>query len=202
MYRTLPKGLRAPPDRAPSADSESRRRVALGCCRARHHLSTLAREDDTMSDHHQRSDGAVLHDRKLAAWAFAVGERPRRIERRPPPAASRHAAGRRFRPGGSRSRLPAAAVAHRRFPVGRPAPQSGTAGRRGRAAGSAHGRSRRTPRRGLYWGRRGWRRRDSRVDRGFARPDDASIQSRLRARRVRAARAFTSIEYQDNVPLV
>ena len=34
------------------------------------------------------------------------------------------------------------------------------------------------------------------------RPDDASIQSRLRARRVRVARAFTSIECQDNVPLV
>ena len=33
-----------------------------------------------MSDPHQRSEGAVLHDRKLAAWEYAVGERPRRIE--------------------------------------------------------------------------------------------------------------------------
>ena len=33
-----------------------------------------------MSDPHQRSEGAILHDRKLAAWEYAVGERPRRIE--------------------------------------------------------------------------------------------------------------------------
>jgi hypothetical protein len=33
-----------------------------------------------MSDPHQRSEGAVLHARKLAAWEYAVGERPRRIE--------------------------------------------------------------------------------------------------------------------------
>lgn len=33
-----------------------------------------------MSDPHQRSEGASLHDCKLAAWEYAVGERPRQIE--------------------------------------------------------------------------------------------------------------------------
>ena len=122
---------------------------------------------------------------------------PRRLEDGASPAASRHAAGRRFRPGDSRSRLPAAAVADRRLPVGRPAPQSGTAGRRSRAAGSARGGSRRTPRRRLYWGRRDWPRCDSGVDRGFDQAGRRFDKSRLRARRVRVARAFTSIEYQD-----
>ena len=33
-----------------------------------------------MSDPHQRSEDAILHDGKLAAWEYAIGVRPHRME--------------------------------------------------------------------------------------------------------------------------
>ena len=156
-----------------------------------------------MFDRHLKSGRLRLEDQKHAAWAFVVGERPRNtadgFRRRPHPGMLPDVDFDRAIPDpGHRPLLSRIAD----FLWGDPRRSAVAAGRRGGAQGGTHGRSRRTPRRGLYWRGRGRRRGDSRVDRGLAKAGRRFDTDRYRARRLDVARAFTSIECHDNVPLV
>ncbi len=135
---------------------------------------------------------------KLAAWAFAVGERPRRIEEGCPPAPHRGMLpdvdfGRAIPDPGYRPLL--SRIADLLWGDLRRSPAQPDAEAELRAALAAVLGER--ARRRLYWGRRDWRRCDLRVDRGFDQAGRRFDKDRLRARRLRVARAFTSIEYQD-----
>ena len=124
MFRTLPKGLRAPPDRAPALTAK-----AAGWLALRRHARPFfmpAREDRpcliTEASDHMKPDGAIGTLSGKLAQRLGIGRR-RAAAHRPTtasPAASRHAARRRFRPRRSRSAAIGRCWAARRLLAGRP----------------------------------------------------------------------------------